>query len=692
MKITLTTINKQVRVKLNLKISKMDGKYATFNQNNINLRLMYQSSNPSLKEGAMKDIEILKSLSTDTYMKVEVLSDIFGVSERTVRNYVKSINELEHIYGVVIKQTRGKGYLLHVTDGEKFDKYKEKSRGFGYVGSRKIRLPELFRILLQQSDYISLYDLSESMAVSRDTIDRDLDHLKPLLSKEGLKLVVKPHYGVKIEGDENSIRAAFGKYVVNSTSYLAQTQSYFNFIESADVQSKTNELKSIFNKHDLKLSKKTLDSFIDHLMVLIYRVYQRNYISDIQVQKLNIPETYYIIAKEMTNVISSYFQVEIPEVETLYLSSQLYGKTTSQLIPLDEKEEIEIKIIQSLDIIDKEFMTDFKNDTELLHVLTIHMYPLIHRITHRIELKNPLIKMVSSRYASVFLVALRFIELWGFSENEKLSEDEISYITLHFASHLDRKRKKKLDGIRRILILSEMGRGSIMLNRQKVERAFPEATVIFDLDFDKESIQLSNPDIILTTFDETNLDTDIMVFRIPEIVTDTDITRLYDFLVLNMSMVQPKGKNSHVLDLFDENLVTVIDSHDYLECIQTGANEMVRLGFANENFPFSVLERESKFNTIYRDGVAGPHSLVQNAIEEKIGIIVPKSEIYFDSKSVKIILLINVSKGNMFIHREISKLTRYFSDNVDEIVEIMKNENFDILLRMLSKDESKWRV
>ncbi len=614
------------------------------------------------------------------------LSDKLGVSERTLRTYVRELNEAQKENGFRIETIRGQGYELHITDQKKYEDYLVNNGFDEFAGNRKLRIPQLLYFLLQRTNYISIQEVADLLLVSRNTIERDLEMLRIFIKQLNLELEAKPHYGIRIAGSEKDVRQAFAKFVVNSSCYTSMTQPYFDFVQERNISHFADEIQARIANAGLVFTKATFESLLEHLSVLLYRVSNNNYISDLKIMNHQVPQIFNIVAQTIIDDLAAAYAVTIPDIEVTYLASQLHGKASVESIPAKDIDVLNTEIHRVLTMIDAEFMTDFSGDELLNHALLMHMYPLLTRIAHKISLRNPLIEFVSSRYANVFLVALRFVELWKGDQKVDLSRDEVGYLALHFASNLDRSKQKILQQFRRILILSELGRGNVMLLRQKVAEAFPKAHIAYDIDIDYEEINRNKPDLILTTMAIDKKQLVCPVYQINEIVSEKEITNLKDYLVLRYGGSSEISESEDVLDIFSEKFFLLTSSPHYLDVVHLMSKQMVAEGYADPSFPDSVMEREEHFSTIYENGVAGPHSMVLNAIKKAVGIIIPKESMMHMDKEVRIIFLINIYKGDLFMYREISKLLqRIIADQelLHQITNVKDFHQFNSVMRKM---------
>lgn len=628
----------------------------------------------------MQHKQILDTLSKEDVVSINALIDTLQVSSRTVRSILSDLRNDGMKSGFEIETIRNEGYRLKITDPELFSSYRQ--AGADYFGNVQSRLPRILYFLLQQNDFITTQKLADLLVVSKNTMIRDLERLSIYLENRDLCLHSQSGLGIKIEGSEHELRKIFSQYVVNSQGYISMTKGYFEFSESLDMSEISLILKNEMETRGLQVSNMSFDSIIDHLRVLLYRIGEGNLISEMEQGSQKIDQIYIEIAESIADWISDQYDFRIPLIEIEYLASQIAGKSSAELIPEFRKMALKKEVIRILGVIDLEYLTGFQQDSDLVDALLMHMYPLLTRIAHKIELNNPLVEYVSSRYANVFLVALKFVELWNENEVADLSRDEVGYLALHFASHLERLKAESLNKINKILILSNIGRGNAVLIKQKIKNVFKGALITIDNNPDIDSLNNSGAELILSTLslDETHLK--IPLIYIKEMINDDDISEIKDLVVLRTQTLKSVSKVNIFKDLFDSQLFEITESDSYLEVIEEKAKQMVDLNFASEDFPSLVLKREEKFSTIYENGVAGPHSMELNAIKEKVAIIIPKGRMIHQGKKINIIFLINIKKGDLFLYRLVSKMLQSLIDDTGLEKNIKNIKSYEDFIRI----------
>lgn len=74
-------------------------------------------------------------------------------------------------------------------------------------------------------------------------------------------------------------------------------------------------------------------------------------------------------------------------------------------------------------------------------MLLTHVSLLIDRLHNKISYQNPLANELNITYPMMFNIALQFCSMLHEKYNVEVTFDEIGFVAMHFASHMERKNK-----------------------------------------------------------------------------------------------------------------------------------------------------------------------------------------------------------------------------------------------------------
>lgn len=606
----------------------------------------------------LRVINILLSAYPYPVKMSELIAEI-GLSERTVRDIIRSLEKSGEQYGFRIKMIRGQGYLLQIEDEASFERYQEQ----GHFKSSMIDLDNkedrqryLLFYLLQNNSFTSMEKLADEMGISRSTVVSDLKEVEQRLAHFSLTLNRRAHYGMRIEGDEQNYRKAFSHFVLNNSEFIKPAEEFEQFQREFNSDELRSYLLQVLREKELKISDVFLNNIVTHIFILLFRVTKNNFI--VTGQKLpKTPEPLYRdIAQKIAAWIYKFYEISLPSDEIDYLALHISGKTIMEHISVDKKKQLKEGISSILQRLDEEFLTSFNEDEHLREALLLHMFPLLNRLYYNLQLNNPLVEDVYSQYANVFVISFRFAEIIEEEYGFWMSRDEAGYVALHFATHLERMKQRKLEQFKRIAVICSTGGGSAQLIRLKLESVFPNASVITASENEMDEIAKKPIDLILTTVPLEMDITDKPVIHIKHLLDDSEVHRIKEIIAIQINHTQPSYKFIDFRELFRPELFHLNGPDQYMNLLTERCEEIVQYGFAEAEFIEQVLVREEKFTTIYTHGVAGPHPMRMSAIKDCINVTILPKPIVNEGKSAQFIFVINLRAGQLFLHKEISKL------------------------------------
>lgn len=277
-------------------------------------------------------------------MTVKELSEIAKSSEKTIKNDIVFIHEVENSFGFIIKSIKAKGYQLKVVNSEKFDVFSKRvTIMFNNIGFFKNdssnRINEVQRILMVAQDYVTLEAIADMIHVSRSTIKLEFKEVKEALNSFNLKVEIKPGYGIIVTGSE------FAKRLCMIELYEVHYHEASNFIKNVEYnkyfeidEHKRQSIRKVF-LDTLRQSENSIpDSFCNRIWT--YLVFIRKRIKDghklewesFEIQNLKEMEEYHLAKQIFRNLnnIDDYC-VDDNEVFALELMLLIWNDISSEV-------------------------------------------------------------------------------------------------------------------------------------------------------------------------------------------------------------------------------------------------------------------------------------------------------------------------------------------------------------------------
>ncbi|STD70225.1 lichenan operon transcriptional antiterminator [Enterococcus malodoratus] len=188
----------------------------------------------------------------------------------------------------------------------------------------------------------------------------------------------------------------------------------------------------------------------------------------------------------------------------------------------------------------------------------------------------------------------------------------------------------------------------------------------------------SSFDLLISTVPLEQANFELPIIFTKTILSQAEISKIEkDLNLLRESQNKVHDVNQFILSLFEPEWFQIEEQADnYLQVLENEGARLEKQGWVEQGFKQSVLNRERMIDTIYQQGVAGPHPMEQMAVKEVIDVILLKKPLMYRDKQVKIVFLINIKKDHLNLHKEISRLMIKMMDDPMLELQLTKIKNF----------------
>lgn len=616
-------------------------------------------------------------LASDVPLTSEHLALTCGVSSKSIRRYLADLKDQCEQHGATIIMKPGLGNLIRIDDEKKFHTFLEKERSSQKIpNSPEERLDYLLNLLLYNSDYVKVSDIADDLFISTSRLSIDLKNLRSLLDNYHLKIVNKPNYGIKIQGNERDQRICMAEYYMKKRN--DDTTSNPNDAYQVMIN---NVITKVLVQKNIHMSDIALQSLAIHLLIAVERIKTSNIIQlTSETQQKMEAKGEYSIALALKDAIEHTFGITLPISEICYLTQHLIGKkhfeSDTNEFDVEVNEEVTILVNVILRSIFDQTRMDFYNDIDLKINLMLHMIPFLERVRNQMMVHNPIINDIKEKYS--FAYELASIGLSAVCERlkVKITEDEISFFALHFILALERKREEVAPS--NILIVCSTGRATSQLLAYQIQKKFGDRiNVIRIIEAHRlDQMNLESFDFIFSTV-PIHKEYPLPIRQINNLLEEKDFNLIESCLKAGTAKL-------HIRDLMDEKLFfTDIDAQNKEEALQILIQKVSDHVSIPDNFYQLVLEREEFASTELNNLVAIPHPncAVTNSTFIATGIL--KKPIIWNSKSVQIIFLIAIMPNNKQDLRDFYEGVVDFVTKEKNTTELLHKQTYDNLMNLL---------
>lgn len=213
----------------------------------------------------------------------------------------------------------------------------------------------------------------------------------------------------------------------------------------------------------------------------------------------------YKVCINMAQLIQSYFKIEIPDEEILFIYQYLISSGVEfPSLKFGNKNLIFNENIVSKNIA-KEMIKLFSDilgldlniDKKLYEDLVMHLRPMLNRIKYKIDIKNELIDYIKKELPTTFaLLSLVMLIIRKKFDLKYISEDEIGYLAVYFQAALEQSMNRK-----RVIIVCSSGIGTSHLLKNRIKHSFPDWDIVdvVSVSYLDRGVDLDNIDFIIST-------------------------------------------------------------------------------------------------------------------------------------------------------------------------------------------------
>lgn len=625
--------------------------------------------------------QILYHLSTDSYVTASQLGEMIFLNEKTIRHYIKELNNYIKDNGAMIESKHGQGFHLVIFDEVSFSKIYQKEKRQNLLlqdyrpENAEERCDYVLSRLITTDDYVSLDELLEYLCISDYTFQSDMKLLKEVLANYQLKVSYKNKYGIKLQGSEFNKRLFLVNY---RNPYLTNTDKSINKQDISLI------VLQVLDEYDISMSEISINNIILHLYTAVIRIksgYALDFSQEVYEDFSKDNHLSQSVSEKICYLLSRKYHIEFTKDEQMSIAIHLfghrvtekYGIGNSNVVISQEIYELVTEILQFIYITMK---VDLRKNLSLLMNLAIHMLSLTIRMKYNIRLKNPLIIDIKKNYAFGYTLAAQAAIYIENAYNHRLDEDEVGYLALIFA--ISTRDSKETYNKKNILIVCATGKASAELLAYQYREVFGKYLDKIQIcnisDLSKQLF--TDVDYILTTTN-INVVVPVPILRVKMYLTDEDEKIL-------------RGKFKHsdknpITKYFKKDLfISRLEANSKEEAISKQCEWISRYLLLPENFAESVLKREEFGATDFGPlvALAHPFGVVTSTTFASVAIL--DKPIFWGNHNVQIVILISVSEEDLnlesfFDHTSIFMLDRNKSKK------LVNQPTYDKLIDLLNE-------
>jgi mannitol operon transcriptional antiterminator len=410
--------------------------------------------------------------------------------------------------------------------------------------------------LLDSSEPVKLFSLSQDLHVAVPTVTADLDEIELWVAKMGLDLVRRRGFGVQIIGPEaaarNTIARAARDHLDDSELFgLTDDQSAdpvarqllamigksgggtFFAVEKA--------LWQLEDKWPTKLPEASYTMLLIRLSVALTRLRQGRTIPTGPLsggnERIRPDENskldYFLNALHLS--------FTLPPEEIAYLAREFVlwdgpQQLHTELLPGNL--QFVDRVVRLIRFVDNRMNEQLLRDRSLLDGLVRHLEPALERIRDGVAIRNPILAQIKKDYGRLFdVVRLAVNET---IDDLSVPDEEIGFLVMHFGASLE--RMKQFSRNVRALLVCTSGIGSSKLLAVRIGKELPQIDLKGHVSwFEASRIPEDEYDLIISTVD-LPVEADRYI-KLSPLLTKEEAEKLRTFIqTITLKRLPPENK------------------------------------------------------------------------------------------------------------------------------------------------------
>ena len=624
--------------------------------------------------------DILQILGHKSGVTVASMAQKLSVSERTIRNDIRQLNE--DLGGSAAVEGNQGRYSLRIFDSEQYKRAFEKICNIdGIFGTPRGRQTYVFGELMRADAPLLTDELAYEMNVGRTTLISDLKKLREEIEPFGLSVVGKTSKGMILHGKELDIRT----YVLENCFDAL----YSDYPLDNDIQELVREALK-----QKTFEKQVGERFERYLLLMMDRFLTGHFIGKLTDSYYNLTANgEFFQLNKLLDRIGGILHVDFPVEEKIFAFLPIAGMRTpadlgsvqemgldETIGPLSEKIMAQIKADLDISIDPKDFAEEF----------SYHLMFMINRLRFKIHQPNAILEELKTKFPLAYEmsgIAAKVIER---EEGLKVNQDERGHLASYFGVFLEENHIGQRRPFR-IAVICGTGRVTARLISVQVKKIVDSQVQIKTMSDSVATPEiLENYDVILSTV-ELPFKPVKPVIRIREIFDEKELKqKLEKARYWDQVDIPVLDDNQYIMSsLLDENKVFFFEKgRSYTDALDEMIEILTDEGYIDEGFGERLYEREEKGTMVFDNGVAIPHG-IQTANDRMLlamGILEEPAK--YKGHEVRIIFFMALPEqsdaDDMLMIRVYDELLE-IARNTDMLDAIARTQNYQELLRVLYK-------
>ncbi|MFD1415753.1 BglG family transcription antiterminator [Oceanobacillus jeddahense] len=477
--------------------------------------------------------QIISDLLKEHHLSIQKILTSYGLTNEKLEQLKNEVNERFHqdiifsndeIIYIPHKYSKRIASHYHIPIDEMTPIFKPEVR----------RDVAFLKIALDNSDYLSLLELSDHCLASKNTLTNDIKVVNNEIKDDGISIEYTRKNGFHLAGDEVRIRAE----IINIVDRLFLYPNGRNLLEDKVINTKeehfllTERIRKLERKINITFSDEYLSKLPYIILIMIKRasVMKDEWTLPIKYQELNQTSEF----KQIQELFWEYPDLSVQDLA--YLSLIFLGANRIDLDSnLASEKEVEEFVLFIIERLEDKLAFNF-GDNQFKKKLIQHLSPALIRKRLGLTLENPIQRDFINRYYPVYEVIKEIVDEY---KRITLSEAEVVYLSMIVLGHMYQVSNDAYQNNKDVtaIVVCQSGNSISELMNVQLKDMFPNINFLGTYSERQFYYEAIDVDIVFTTAPlETDKKTFVMVNLFDEKKRKEFIKRVENHIVANPSI------------------------------------------------------------------------------------------------------------------------------------------------------------
>lgn len=543
---------------------------------------------------------------------------MLGVTERSIRNYVRTLNNNQQDEPLIVSSTQG--YKIQQS------LYNTNLKNELFAGDEDRLLFRIALILIDQKNFISFDELATRLHYSVESIRSKVQLLFAKINDLGINAHFESQIftGIRVTGSESQLRLLLEQLVPIDRIEMSDTAKSITevlkpIVSEASVEKQLSVMDEVFSKSHVTMDFIVYAKIACHLLIANYRIQDGFVLEDLTTS--DIANSQFPEHKLARSLIEANANELATQNEIFQLTNYLISLPIN--IPSDYTPEIDSKqrevINTTLELAERDYSIPLYSNEQYRMQITNHIIRLLNPLEESIPIFNPYSAETKREYLFAYSIACYLYDSLENAFSIRIPESEIAYLAIHVQLILVEETKKPI----KTLLIVQGKQAEAELFKYKIQTYFPTIKV------EKISTNLSNDDeaqypLIIVRGGLINAVRNRNVIEVSRVLNGIDLSTIKSF-------IDSLGTYDLISNL-DYYQMDVASSQEALEFL------LNKSGYGS--FLPHFMQRESMSPTDIGNMVALPHPFLKGSeTSAKIIIGINKRNIKWGKQNVRLVII-----------------------------------------------------